>query len=414
MILLLAGREQVAWAQWAEAPGPIFRFAPPNAVAPPFAGARYRGTVGGQQVTVELNRDKDENGDPALRGTVRFAGRPAVLHCLRAWPDYRPAVALRLVEADSAQPTVGVGFWRADQSVGPRLTGTWTGPTGPPQPFELHEDYHDDQGKLAAVPYEVLMVDYVAVGEQVMRSADWTQRVSQDTVLRHATMYGMYGQAYLHLLGPDTLRPALAELQCPPPAARATGPRQRAGEKLNHVAEARRQGYYEEPRGTEEEYSSLYVEYLDYGLLSWAEDHSYCSGSSACSHGFTHVVYDLNTGAVLTLNDILQPGAAVALRHALARHLRTDDDQSESGSPTGLGGEQSADDSFEWLPLPANDAFGIVEKGLEFQYSDHELLFYRWGPNLVVPWAELLPLLRPDSPVARMLRERGLWLLGPQ
>ncbi|WP_262709795.1 hypothetical protein [Hymenobacter sp. UV11] len=32
--------------------------------------------------------------------------------------------------------------------------------------------------------------------------------------------------------------------------------------------------------------------------------------------------------------------------------------------------------------------------------------------TLVVPYAELLPLLRPASPVARMLRERGLWRAG--
>ncbi|UOQ98541.1 RsiV family protein [Hymenobacter sp. 5317J-9] len=408
-MLLLVGQGQVAWSQWAEAPAPIFRFAPPNSPARPFAAARYRGTVGRHQVTVELDLGKDENGDPALRGTVRFAGQPAVLHYLRAWPEFRPTAALRLVEADSAQPTFDVGFWRANQPAGPRLTGTWTGPTGLPLPFELREDYHDDQGKLAAVPYEMLMVDYVAVGEEAMRSADWRQRVSQDTVLRHATMYGMYGQDYLHLLGPDTLRPALADLQCPPPAARAAEPRQRAIEKLNRVAEARQRGGYEEPRGTEEEYNNLFVEYLDHGLLSWAEDHSYCSGTSACSHGFTHVVYDLNTGAALMLTDILQPGAAVALRHALARHLRTDDDQSDFDGPAGPGGEQRADDAFEGLALPANDDFGLVEKGLVFHYSDRELLSYRYGPELVVPWAELLPLLRPNSPMARMLRERGLW-----
>ncbi|WP_281271075.1 hypothetical protein [Hymenobacter nivis] len=35
---------------------------------------------------------------------------------------------------------------------------------------------------------------------------------------------------------------------------------------------------------------------------------------------------------------------------------------------------------------------------------------YIYGPiDTTIPYAELIPLLQPDSPVARMLRQCGLW-----
>ena len=61
------------------------------------------------------------------------------------------------------------------------------------------------------------------------------------------------------------------------------------------------------------------------------------------------------------------------------------------------------------VPL-SNHGLGMVEEGLLFQYRTYEIVRYIYGPiDITIPYAELIPLLRPDSPVARMLRQRGLW-----
>jgi hypothetical protein len=247
----------------------------------------------------------------------------------------------------------------------------------------------------------VVQVNYLVLKDQVVNGADWRARVESDTALQNSSVFGMYGQEHLRLLGPDTLRPAVARIQAPLPAERGEWARRQATKKLRYITDART-GWYEEPRGTEEEFSNLYVVYLDYGLLCLTEDHSYCSGNSACHHSFSNTVYDLHTGNALALDDIVQPGAMGALRRMLPRYLRTDDLFS-----TGVG-FRSADES-EPMPLPYNDEFGLVDEGFVFKYSDRELDGFRWGPEITLPWAELQPLLRPDTPVARMLRERGLW-----
>lgn len=407
-MLALAGLLVIAacpavWAQWEAQPPPALRFPPQSTRAVPFRDARYRGTLGNQPVTVQLSVADDEQGNPTLiRGSVRFDSSATMLHELRSWRAYRATAPLQLVEADSTRLNTPVGFWKTDQPAGSRLSGTWTGPAGEKRRFELHEDYHDQWGKLAAVRYEVVTKEYVVIGGEVLSSNEWIARTKNFSITGSLTPRGIYSQAYLHFLGPDTLRPAVANMQCPPPAERGGEAQLRATEKLKRLTEGQDNSYSSDYSAPEEEVHYVWVHYLDHGLLSLSEDNSYCSGHSACSHSFSNGVYDLNDGEMLLLDDIVQPGALVALSRLLGRHLRADD-QYNGGDASAYGNEP------EPVALPVDNQFGIVENGLRFHYSDWELPAYRWGPEIVVPWAELLPLLRPDSPVARMLRERGLW-----
>ena len=59
------------------------------------------------------------------------------------------------------------------------------------------------------------------------------------------------------------------------------------------------------------------------------------------------------------------------------------------------------------MPLPAGVALSYT--GLVCLYGESDLSASLGYVTLEVPYAEVVPLLRPNSPVARMLRERGLW-----
>lgn len=57
-------------------------------------------------------------------------------------------------------------------------------------------------------------------------------------------------------------------------------------------------------------------------------------------------------------------------------------------------------------PLPR---FGLNSAGLYYTLEDFGVPPVIQGVEITIPYPELVPLLRPHSPVARMLRGRGLW-----
>ncbi|OGX90256.1 hypothetical protein [Hymenobacter coccineus] len=112
-------------------------------------------------------------------------------------------------------------------------------------------------------------------------------------------------------------------------------------------------------------------------------------------------------GDELLLAEQLRPGMALRLQKIITQHLRHDPPRDGDSS---LNMEQWDADQLVSLP----DGLGLTYTGLLSTYGDDEL------PSLGVvtvnvPWRDLIPLLRPDSPVARMLRQRGLWPgVGPK
>jgi hypothetical protein len=349
---------------------------------------RYRGTVGSQPVTVELTiaASSDAHDSTVCVGSYTYNRHPAgqlLLYGSRPWRPERP---LQLTEADSARPQVPTGRWQANQMVGPVLTGMWSSPSGKQLPFSLREDYTDEQGQLMAVRYEVLdeRVEGAACKPEVYEGetkAEYRQRLKDQPT-------SSLDRQYLHLLDPGAAQPTLRNLQCP-------SPRERRAAMRAALAEA---------GGCAALTDNLCVTYNGYGLLAVGEYHEeYYQGTPHANHGVDATIYDLRTGEVLALADILKAGSDQALRQFITHKLRNqmELDASEVLHPA------EGDSTTTELPRPG---VGLTADGLTFQYSDYELGAYAYGmPAVTITWAELLPLLRSDSPVARMLRERGLW-----
>ncbi|MGI4737878.1 MAG: hypothetical protein ACRYG7_22145 [Janthinobacterium lividum] len=358
---------------------------------PPFVGYhRYRGTVGSQPVTVELTIGPDPENSALVvcAGSYHYDRHLAGRLLLRGPRPFRPGQPLVLVETDAQRPT---GRWQASQPIGNVLAGSWHSPAGQSLLFNLREDYTDGQGRLMAVKYEVVST---AV-EVPCRPERKEEETKADYRARIATIdQGGYSQSFLHLLGPDTLRPSLQILQCPVPAARRE--QVRAAEKGEDGCD-----FYT---------ASLSVEYNDYGLLAWTEysTQEFITGARP-QHNIQAAVYDLRTGRTLRLKDVLRPHTDTLLQRLITRSiLRGDNPDIEP-------------ESSRKLPMhavdlaPLSTTFSLTDTGLEFAYYVDEFaqLHLIGGSPIVfsvpVPWAELLPLLLPDSCVARMLRERGLW-----
>jgi len=344
------------------------------AAAVPYVGYhRYRGTVGGRPVLLELMVDSAESSYPRkflrCQGSYfyeRLAGGDLQL---QAAEPYRAQQPLRLTEGPG-------GTWQATQPLGPVLTGTWTGPTGRQLPFALREDYQD------AVRYEFLT--HKAKGnacpneEGGMLPAAWAP-------------YAHLTQQFLHLLGPDTLRPALRRLQCLPPARRRTLVRAAAHHTIDDCTDTAK---------------SIRITLNAYGLLAIDEDEYVNEYNGARPHATSRSrLYDLRAGRWLPLEELLLPEATSLplLEQLVGRHLLTDY-ATTVDAPTRQNITWQESDSTR-VALPQT-AVAFTSQGLWVSYSPYETN----GPaDVYISYTELLPLLRPGTPVARMLRQRGLW-----
>lgn len=224
------------------------------APAAPFSGYhRYRGTVGGQPVTVELTIGPDPGKPAALvcRGSYYYERHPAGKLLLQSPLAWRPHLALALAETEADTTHRPTGRWLATQPAGPVLSGTWRSPADQALPFSLREDYTDGQGHLMAAKYELAE----AAAKVPCRPEHTEDETAAQYRKRIATTDHGYSQLFLHLLGPDTLRPALLGLQCPTPLARRQLARAAA----------------HKDDGCNMYSTSLGVDYNDYGLLAWTE-----------------------------------------------------------------------------------------------------------------------------------------------
>lgn len=182
---------------------------------------RYRGLIGEQRVTVELTiapaPEITGQYDTTCTGRCRFDGQPATEHYLSSWLTYSPDQPLRLLEADSAHPAQPLALWQTARPVGPLLRGTWTSASGEIRPFELREDYRDVQGRLAAVPYREVYASWVRVDSVLMTGREWIARAEAWRAGGESIgePRAEYFREFMHFTGPDTLRPAISQLQCP-------------------------------------------------------------------------------------------------------------------------------------------------------------------------------------------------------
>ncbi len=337
---------------------------------PSFTGYhRYRGTVGGRPVVLELtvavNPDsfKKEVQCTGSYFYERLAGGDILL---KAAEPYRAKQPLRLTEGPG-------GVWQATQPLGPVLTGTWMGPNGRRLPFALHEDYQD------AVRYEILTTE--AKGKACPKS--------DDMVPAAWAPYAHLTQQFLHLLGPDTLRPALRLLQCPPPARRRVLVRATARKTVDDCTNS---------------YRTTMVRLNAYGLLALDEGDYVNEYNGSRPHGeSSNRLYDLRAGRWLTLEDVLRPEATVLLERMVGQHL-----VKSTGTEGKIKGRQGVvwqEDDSTRVELPRSGV-GFTSKGISLFYDYQEA---NGQDDIEISYLELLSLLRPGTPVARMLRERGFW-----
>ena len=348
----------------------------PAPAAPYLGYHRYRGTVGGRPVTVELTLAPAHDREPAAcRGYYYYGYGTGGTLALEGGAAYQPGQPLALTELSDTKKRTISGQWQASQPAGAVLSGTWASLGGRPVPFVLREDYQDARHGQLAVRYEILTEDAEGpLPQPESRLADRSADAELATLER----------SYLHLLGPDTLRPALRRLQCPGPARRR----------------AERQAYLRDNPVQEETEGITGITFNDYGLLSVSTYQTWYSGGAHLGHSAGNSLYDLATGAPIEVAQLLRPGAEAQFRALVIRYL-----QAEAGS-------QPED----WLDADQPPVAGHV--GLEL---NHLLLTFEesdlvtkvvGGVEIYIPYAEVVPLLRPDSPVARMLRARGLWRAG--
>ncbi|RTQ52556.1 hypothetical protein EJV47_05970 [Hymenobacter gummosus] len=345
--------------------------APQPAPAAPLTGYhRYVGTVGKAPVVLELTISPPdaEEKEWRLYGTYYYErqGAPLILSAAGA---YQPGQPLALKEEtpkpDEPAETLPSGRWRATQAAGPVLSGTWESPDGRRRlPFSLREDY------AGALRYELLTEK--AAGPPCPPTEDQAGPRRPEAE-----------RTFLHLLGPDTLQPALRALQAPLPEQR----RNQLAVELDGV----------DCEGTFGFYGGVEVALNGYGLLSVVTSEGEDSGGAYPNSAEELTTYDLRTGRALKLADWLQPGQEPALRRLLQQSLRAH----PYASSLGL---EAADLSKADLA-----GLGFDSEGVYCLLGDFGAPHAVQRVPVVVPYRALRPLLQPGSAVARMLRQRGLW-----
>jgi hypothetical protein len=244
-----------------------------------------------------------------------------------------------------------------DQPVGPLLTGTyalgrWL------VPFRVQEDYSD------CLRYEVLHEE----------TAGFPERHGEDT------LRASVGWDYLHLLGADTLRPARARMQCPRPAQRARA-RKALARQLGPGMHGRR---------------FMDIQVNEANLLAYTvENREEYDGSRYYESRVRQILCDLHTGRELRLFDQLRPGGRRRLLRLLHQQAMTDTARTRNRDFWRKNGI---------LPLP-DRGFTVTTAGLEAYYAEHESEPDMHGYSQTIAWATLRPLLRPYSPLHRLLRK---------
>jgi hypothetical protein len=191
---------------------------------------------------------------------------------------------------------------------------------------------------------------------------------------------------YVHLLGRDTLRPALAQLQCPTPAQR-----QRAQYRLAAELTPTPDGFaavYQETKWVTLNEADLLSYHVSLEESVTKKRHG--------EHTGEQVLLDLRTGRELDLLAQLRPGGLLALQRLLGHRALRD---------TAAAARQWLDKGLLEEP---EEGFIVTPAGWEAAYNtaveDEPFSAY----SAVASWADLQPLLRADSPLQRLLKARGL------
>ncbi len=324
----------------------------------------YTGTMGTEHVSVELSWTRPDS----ITGHFYY---------WRGGPEYQLSYYGRhqgpfvfSVRQDEAYYQPKKGTWHLRQPPGPVLRGFWLDSAGQRRCFVLREDYHQ------SVPYDIQTLKLS--GGQSTSDNCFGSSLTRD---------------YLHLRG--ALPPALQRVQAPALASRKR-------QLLTTYERAGDIAYY------------LSIRLNDFNLLSYQTFYE-AMHVGPRQNGFENGLFDLTTGHSLPLASQLQPGYELALRCLFTNHLRRD------FGLAAIPPNQPVDPErlLELPTLNGVDFIGLAltGAGLEGSYLPADI-YGVLGPEaevnsipypLLISYRELRPLVRPGTPLARMLAARALW-----
>jgi hypothetical protein len=358
---------------------------------PPVGLHHYVGSVGGQPATALLEWPTILGG---ISGTFYLhRGGPTCTLRLTEAPLQGKRPARPVLQVGDPSSTGGRSEWHLTSWPGAVLRGTWHDTTGS-HPFYLRESY------AGAVRANVQRLKLV--GGQPYRTPDGDGDCQ----------WGSYYYAYLQFPGPWPVAPALRRTLGPAPAV-----------VRRRVRAAFSDGHDEE---------RLLTRFLlnDFNLLSYhVERHSIFVGDEHGDSWTESYLFDLATGQRLTVASQLRPGYETGLKRLLKRHLLHDDRfdfvnkdhratwvwQDLTSHTTTLPALPEANSQSEGDP----GELSLTGSGLEATYRSEDIFTVSsWEESLRfsgstytvgISYRELRPLVRPGTPLARMLRARGLW-----
>jgi len=146
------------------------------------------------------------------------------------------------------------------------------------------------------------------------------------------------------------------------------------------------------------------VEYADNNLISVSFLESTFAGGAHPNYDFYTITYDLKQGRELKLSDLFKPGARylAAVSDYATRDLQSRKDP-DSKENMGLAQDVFADGA---KPTAENYArWNITRKGLMFTFDPYQVGPYAYGSQtVVIPYARLKDIARPDGVIARMAK----------
>jgi hypothetical protein len=338
---------------------------------------RYVGTVGGQPATALLQW---QNPDSII----------GYFYLHRRGPEY--TLYTRQIKAGQLVLTVfqehpaadDAGEWRLPARPDTVLAGTWRTAAGV-QPFRLRESYVG--AARLAIKTTHLKGGWSIAYEPGDEDCGHIPLISYD---------------FLHLLAPAGVPAALRPVLSPTRAAR--------WRTVLASREADARVTY-----------GLIVRLNDFGLLSYQINYladPYGGRPQYATIGSP--LFDLASGRGFSIGSQLRTHYRLALRRLIAQHLQHDarfadyEWQWAEKHPARTMGDTALTNSL-WLLrdlAPLSNSCVLTSEGLELTYWLGSLTSNYAGSHhdtVLIPYRELRPLVRPGTPLARMLRARGLW-----
>jgi hypothetical protein len=341
--------------------------------------SRYTGTIGSQLVTVEVRWQRPDS----VTGSFYYQKNSAVysLDCAKHRVGTQAlTLAVAKLSHNGYQGQLPTGQWRLSSRLPSAvLAGTWTRPGHPAIPFVLHENY------LGAVHYGLEELRLTG-GE----SSD-DGRVPD------------YQRDFLTLAQPTAVPVRLQRTLASSPATR-------------------RRQMLEGREADADVHVWMEITLNDFGLFCYQTSYDALPFGGRHQTDNQSTLYDVATGQTLTIASQLRPGYERPLRRLLSHHLLHDAtpelDEVNKEHNNAWRWRNKKENPSQLVPLPeleeeGADDLALTVEGLQASYSPYSIFESPGGMiptySLIVPYRELRPLVRPGTPLARMLQARSMW-----